>query len=124
MPPQPTTIDDYIAALPDDVRPLLQRVRQAIRAALPDAEERIRYGMPAIMLNDRHAVHFAGWKKHIGLYPVPVLAGSLETEIAPYRTHKDSVRFLYSEPIPYNLIERLAAELTRGLPPAEPPSTP
>jgi uncharacterized protein YdhG (YjbR/CyaY superfamily) len=43
----PTAIDDYIATLPDDIQPMLQRVRQAIRAALPDAEERIRYGMPA-----------------------------------------------------------------------------
>ena len=111
MPPQPTTIDDYIAALPGDVQPLLQRVRQAIRATLPDAEERIRYGMPAIMLDDRYALHFAGWKQHIGLYPVSALEGSLEAEIAPYRTHKDTVRFLYAEPIPYDLIERVAAEL-------------
>jgi uncharacterized protein YdhG (YjbR/CyaY superfamily) len=111
QPQQPTTIDDYIATLPDDVQPILQNVRQAIRAALPDAEERIRYGMPAIMLNDRYALHFAGWKKHVGLYPIPVLTDALEAEIAPYRTHKDSLRFLYSRPIPYDVIERLAAEL-------------
>lgn len=111
MPEQPTSVDEYIAALPSDVQPLLHRVRESIRAALPGAEERIRYGMPAIMLDDRHAIHFAGWKKHIGVYPVPALEASLEAEIAPYRTHKDSLRFTYSEPIPYDLIERLAAEL-------------
>jgi uncharacterized protein YdhG (YjbR/CyaY superfamily) len=114
MPEQPTTIDDYIATFPEDVQPMLERVRESIRAALPEAEERIRYGMPAIMLDDRYAVHFAGWKKHIGLYPIPALPGSLEAEIAPYRTHKDSVKFLYSQPIPYDLIERLAAELGRA----------
>jgi uncharacterized protein YdhG (YjbR/CyaY superfamily) len=123
MAEQPTTVDDYIASLPDDVQHVVQRVRRSIRVGLPDAEERVRYGMPAIMLGDRHALHFAGWKKHIGLYPVPVLADFLEADIGPYRTHKDSVRFLYSQPIPYDLIERLAAELGRAGPAAEPPST-
>lgn len=67
--------------------------------------------MPAVMLDDRYALHCAGWKKHLGLYPIPVLPEPLEAEIAPYRTHKDSVRFLYSQPIPYDLIERLAGHL-------------
>jgi uncharacterized protein YdhG (YjbR/CyaY superfamily) len=107
----PATIDDYIATFPDDVRPLLHGVRGAIRAALPGAEERIRYGMPAVMLNERYAIHFAGWKKHIGLYPVSVLPDDLEGEVARYRTHKDTVRFLYAEPVPYDLIERVSAEL-------------
>jgi uncharacterized protein YdhG (YjbR/CyaY superfamily) len=80
MPQQPSAIDEYIATFRDDVQPMLQRVRQSIGAALPDAEERIRYAMPAIMLNERYAVHFAGWKTHIGLYPVPVLVDSLEAE--------------------------------------------
>jgi uncharacterized protein YdhG (YjbR/CyaY superfamily) len=114
MPQHPATIDDYIASLPEDVQPVLQAVRRSIRAALPDAEERIRYGMPAIMLDERYAVHFAGWKKHIGLYPVPVLPEPLEAEIAPYRTHKDTVKFVYARPIPYDLIERLAAELRQA----------
>lgn len=114
MPPKTTTVDEYIATLPDDVQPILQRVRQAIRAGLPDSDERLRYSMPAIMLNERYALHFAGWKKHIGLYPVPVMGGSLEAEIAPYRTHKDSLRFPYSKPIPYDLIERLAADLGKA----------
>jgi uncharacterized protein YdhG (YjbR/CyaY superfamily) len=111
MPTPPATVNDYIATFPEDIQPLLRRVRQAIRSALPDAEERIRYGMPAVMLNDRYAVHFAGWKQHIGLYPIPVLPPALEAEITPYRTHKDSVKFLYSQAIPYDLIERVAAAL-------------
>jgi uncharacterized protein YdhG (YjbR/CyaY superfamily) len=90
MPQPATTIDNYIATFPDEVQPMLQRVRQSIRAALPDAEERIRYGMPAIMLNDRYAVHFAGWKKHIGLYPIPRLPTPWKPRLrptAPTKTH-------------------------------------
>lgn len=67
--------------------------------------------MPAVMLDDRYALHYAGRKQHIGLYPIPVLAEPLESEIGLCRTHKGSVRFLYSRPIPYGLIGRLAAEL-------------
>ncbi|MEJ7875621.1 MAG: DUF1801 domain-containing protein [Solirubrobacterales bacterium] len=100
---------------------MLQRVRQSIRTALPDGEERVRYGMPAVMLNERYAIHYAGWKKHLGLYPVPVLPDSLEAKIAPYRTHKDSLRFPYSKPIPYELIEELAAALGEARRVAEPP---
>jgi uncharacterized protein YdhG (YjbR/CyaY superfamily) len=111
MPPAPTTIDEYLATLPDDARAILERVRAALRAALPDAEERIRYGMPALMLDERYAIHFAGWKSHVGLYPVTRLDGPLEAEIAPYRAKKDSLRFPYAQPIPYALIERLAAAL-------------
>ena len=65
--------DDYIATFPDDVRPILTEVAAALRRALPGAEERIRYDMPAFMLGDRYALHFAGWTKHVGLYPVSPL---------------------------------------------------
>jgi uncharacterized protein YdhG (YjbR/CyaY superfamily) len=108
------TIDEYIAAAPDDVQPVLRRTREAIHAALPGAEERIRYGMPAVMLDDRYAIHFAGWRKHLGLYPVTTLEPALEAEVAPYRTNKDSVRFPYAQPIPYDVIERLAAALKQA----------
>ena len=118
----PATVDDYVAGLADDIAQVVRRVRQAIRAALPDAEERIRYGMPAVMLDNRYALHYAGWKKHIGLYPVSDLPEPLEAEIAPYRTHKDSVRFVYAKPIPYDLIERLAHELGAARRAAGPPA--
>ena len=111
MTERPSAVDAHIAALPDDVRPVVERVREAIRAGLPDAEERVRYDMPAVMLDDRYALHYAGWKKHVGLYPIPALRGPLEAEVAPYRSQKDSMRFPYSKPIPFDLIERLAAHL-------------
>jgi uncharacterized protein YdhG (YjbR/CyaY superfamily) len=113
MPQPPTTIDEYLATLPEEVRPVLQRVREAIRSALPEAEERVRYGMPAVMLDDRYAIHFAGWKKHVGVYPVGPLVEPLESEVAPYRSQKDSLRFVYAKPIPYELITRLTRELAR-----------
>ncbi|GAA1931640.1 iron chaperone [Microbacterium aoyamense] len=107
----PETIDEYIAAQPPEVAERLRRIRSIIEAEVPDPEERIRYGMPAVMLGGRYALHFAGWKKHIGLYPVPTFDGPLEAEIAPYRSEKDSVVFPHSKPIPYVLIGRVTAAI-------------
>jgi len=61
-------------------------------------------------------VSFAGWKHHIGLYPIPRADDALEQELAPYRATKDTLRLPLSKPIPYDLIERLVAFLvTRRL---------
>lgn len=106
----PESIDAYIASFDDkEVAERLQRIRETIKAHTPHPEERIRYGMPAIMLGGRYALHFAGWKKHIGIYPVPPLGGELEAEVAPFRTAKDSVVFPHREPVPYELIGRITA---------------
>ena len=106
-----TTVDEYIAGFGDDQRAMLEALRAAIHRSVPGGEERIRYGMPAIMLGGSYAIHFAAWKKHLGLYPVPTLEPSLEQRIAPFRTAKDSVTFPYGAPIPYDLIEEVAAAI-------------
>jgi uncharacterized protein YdhG (YjbR/CyaY superfamily) len=107
------TVDEYIAGFPPEVAERLQRIREVIVAAVAagsdaEPEERIRYGIAAVMLGGRYALHFAGWKKHIGLYPVPNLEPELEAEIAPYRAEKDSVVFPHAQPVPYKLIGRVA----------------
>ena len=59
----------------------------------------------------RYGIHFAGWKKHVGLYPVGELDPDLEAEVAPHRAKKDTVQFFYKDPVPYDLIERVARAL-------------
>ncbi len=105
------SVDDYIASFPVDVQLVLHELRRAIQRAAPGSAEIIRYDMPATMLDGRYVVHFAAWKHHIGLYPIPHFEGPLEDEIAPYRAAKDTVRLPYDKPIPYDLVERLVAEL-------------
>jgi len=106
-----TSIDDYVASFPDGPREILERVRDAVRRGAPGSEEKIRYGMPALMFRDRYGLHFAGWKKHVGLYPVAVFDGELEEQVAPHRAAKDTVQFFYKDPVPYDLIERITREL-------------
>ena len=105
------TVDDYLATFPDDVRDVLEEVRAAIHAGVPDGEEKMRYGIAAVMLGGRYAIHFAGWKHHVGLYPVPRFAGELEAEVAPFRANTDSVNFPYAKPVPYDLITRISAAI-------------
>lgn len=114
--PAAETVDAYIASFPAEVAERLGRIRDIIVAEVRSAtgqepEQKIRYGIGAVMLGGRYALHFAGWKKHIGLYPVPTLPEPLAAEVAPYRAEKDSVVFLHRDPMPYDLIARIAKEI-------------
>jgi uncharacterized protein YdhG (YjbR/CyaY superfamily) len=105
------TVEDYIAACPTDSRALLTQLRAVILAAAPGTAEKISYGMPTVTLDGRNVVHYAAWKHHVGLYPVPALDDELEREAAPYRTAKSTVRFALDQPVPRELVERLVAVL-------------
>ncbi|MGH2547895.1 MAG: iron chaperone [Thermomicrobiales bacterium] len=104
------SIDEYIASFPDDVQIVLQRVREIMHRVMPGAAETISYDMPTIV-SGTHRVYFGGWKKHLAIYAVPPLGGDLEDQVAPYRSAKDTVQFPYKQPIPYDLIEEVAAIL-------------
>jgi uncharacterized protein YdhG (YjbR/CyaY superfamily) len=111
VPSQFTSVDDYIAAFPDDVRVVLTGVREALHRGAPGAAEAIKYNMPTITLGGRSLVHFAAWKKHLGLYPVPDGDEAFERRLAPYRQAKGTANFPLRQPIPYDLIEDVAALL-------------
>jgi uncharacterized protein YdhG (YjbR/CyaY superfamily) len=102
-----TTVDEYVAALPEGVRPVMERIRTSIRSVVPHVEETISYRMPTFVLDGLPLVHVAAWKKHIGLYPLPPLDGDLAAEVAPYRAATDTMQLRYARPIPYDLVERL-----------------
>jgi uncharacterized protein YdhG (YjbR/CyaY superfamily) len=109
MPSGPTTannIDDYIAQFPPPVQAILEKIRLTIRNAAPGAEETISYRMPTFRTN-RVLVHFAAFKKHIGLFPPVRGDAALEKAIAPYAGPKGNLQFPLDQPIPYRLIERI-----------------
>jgi len=103
------SVDEYIALQPETVRGILERVRSAIRKALPGAGEVISYKMPTYILHGRPVLYFAAWKQHYSLYPAtgPVKA-AFKDELAPYEVSKGTIRFPLSEPVPVKLIERIA----------------
>lgn len=103
------SVDEYIAAQPDDVRGALDCVRSAIREALPAAEEIISYKIPAYKLNGRSMLWFAGWKRHYSVYPAgDRLVAAFKDELARYEIKKGTIRFPLSEPVPARLIKRIA----------------
>ncbi|MBP3041496.1 DUF1801 domain-containing protein [Bacillaceae bacterium Marseille-Q3522] len=100
---KPNSIDEYIAAQPEDVRPLLQSIRETIRAAAPEATEKISWQMPTFWQGE-NLIHFAAFKKHIGLY----LGGEATTvfteRLAGYKTSKGAIQLPLGKPIDYELI--------------------
>lgn len=107
MPTQPVgDVDTYIAAAPDKARPLLQALRETIRAAAPKAEERISYGMPAYHLEGVRLTYFQAHSRHIGLYAFSVedaRAVGLEGHIAA----KSTLQFPLDQSLPTAAIRRL-----------------
>ena len=102
----PASIDEYIAASPAAVRPILKKIRRSIRTAAPGAEELISYRMPAFRLNGI-LVYFAAFKNHIGLYPPVSGDARLEKALAPYAGPKGNLKFPLDRAIPYALIRRI-----------------
>jgi uncharacterized protein YdhG (YjbR/CyaY superfamily) len=103
------TVDDYLDAQPVAHRATLLDVRAAIRKALPEAEEVISYGIPAYRVNGRVAIFFAGWKAHYSIYPLSdAVLAALGEELRPYTLAKGTIRFPLSEPVPADLIGRIA----------------
>ena len=104
----PENIDEYIAAFPEDVQVILEKVRQTIREAAPDAQEKISYQIPTFALYG-NLVHFAAYKKHIGFYPASSGIDKFKEILSAYELSKGTVRFPLDKPIPYDLIREIVA---------------
>jgi uncharacterized protein YdhG (YjbR/CyaY superfamily) len=100
------TIDEYLAALSDDKRAALERLRKNIRAAIPDAEECISYQMPAFRLDGKVLVWFGAATNHCAFYPGAVLEAH-KAELKGYETRKGTIRFQPDDPLPANLVRKL-----------------
>ena len=108
-----TTIDEYISTFPVDTQVILEKMRQAIQKAAPDAVETISYGIPTFNLNGKHVVFFAGWKHHISLYPLPAGDEAFQQELSHYKKAKGTIQFQLDKPIPYDLVEKIVTLLRK-----------
>lgn len=105
----PKSVDEYIASQPEGVRDILRGVRNAIRKAIPRAEEVIAYKIPTYKLHNRPVLYFAGWKQHYSLYPATErIVAAFTDELAPYEIKKGTIRFPLFKPVPLGLIGRIA----------------
>jgi uncharacterized protein YdhG (YjbR/CyaY superfamily) len=100
------SIDEYIAAFPPEIQRILEELRATIRAAAPDATEKISYQMPTFVLGG-NLVYFAAFRQHIGFYPTSSGIAAFRDELAAYENSKGTVRFPIGQPLPLDLISRI-----------------
>jgi uncharacterized protein YdhG (YjbR/CyaY superfamily) len=104
--PQLQSVDAYIADQPDAAQPVLRRIREIVRKALPRAEETFSYGVPTYKEHATYVVSFAGNKQHYSLFPVTdPIAAAYKGDLTPYKVSKGTLRFSYSDPVPVKLIQ-------------------
>ena len=101
-------VDAYIAGLPEDRRGPMMRLRETIRAAAPDADEVITYGMPGFRSGGRFLVSYDAFAKHYSLFPASkVVIDALGDEVAPHVKGKGTLQFPAKDPLPLDLIRRI-----------------
>jgi uncharacterized protein YdhG (YjbR/CyaY superfamily) len=101
-----TSIDEYVLTFPKEVQEKLREIRKVIKAAAPDAEERISYQMPAFRLKGI-LVYFAAFQHHIGFYPTGSAIVTFKKDLAGYKSGKGSVQFPLDRPLPLDLIRKI-----------------
>jgi len=115
----PASVDEYIAAQPEAVRPILEQVRVAIRSAVPEAVEVIGYGIPGYKLHGNPMLYFAGFRNHFSLFAASAtFFAALEHELRDYELRKGTVHFPLTKPVPVALITRIAKLRAAGIAPA------
>ena len=105
---KPSTIDHYVAGVNGDQRAVLEKIRKAIHAAAPNAEEFFSYGIPAFRLNGRSLVFFGAWANHCAFYPgSSATLKKFRNELRNFQTSKGTLRFSLDKPLPVALVKKL-----------------
>lgn len=104
-----STTEEYLASYPACAREMLESLRQAIREAVPDVTETIGYGMPAFRYKGRTLVYIGAFKDHAGFFPTASGVAAFQKELSGYSVSKGTVRFPFGEPLPLDLVKRIAA---------------
>jgi uncharacterized protein YdhG (YjbR/CyaY superfamily) len=103
----PGTVDEYLAPLSDEKRAALQKLRRAIKAAAPKAEECISYRMPAYRIGGRMVVAFGAAANHCSFYAGSTPIERYASELEGYDTSKGTIRFQADDPLPPSLVRKL-----------------
>ena len=100
------TIDRYISEQSKEVQPILNKIRDTIRVAAPEATEKISWQMPTFWQGE-NPIHFAAFKKHISIFPGGEATTVFADKLTGYKTAKGTIQLPLSKPIPFDLIEEI-----------------
>ncbi len=101
------SIDEYIAACPEQSQSFLRTIRKTIKALAPKAKQKISYQIACFELNGKNLIHFAGWKSHVSMYPTPAGSEAFNKAISKYAGGKGTTKFMLDEPLPLKLIQQI-----------------
>ncbi len=102
-----TSVDEYIATFPAGTQKILEDIRALIKSIVPDAREKISYQIAAFELNGKNLIHFAGWKNHVSLYPLPSGTDAFNKAVSRYAGGKGTTKFALDKPLPLKLIQQI-----------------
>jgi uncharacterized protein YdhG (YjbR/CyaY superfamily) len=106
--PSRADVDEYLASIPAAKRAALQKIRTAIRAAAPGAEEGFSYGLPAFRLDGRPLVCYGASPNHCSFFPMsPAVIRAHADDLQKYQTSKGTIRFPAERPLPAALVRKL-----------------
>lgn len=105
--PKFTTPEEYKKSFSPEVQKILTNLEELVRKVVPQSKEKISYQILCFTLNEKYFVYFAAFKNHIGAYTLNSVADQFREELKNYKMEKGTIQFPLSEPIPYDLIERM-----------------
>jgi len=101
-----STVDEYIGSFPKETAEKLEALRQFIKSLAPEASEKISYQIPTFFLQG-NLIHFAAYKRHLGLYPGAEGVQAFAQELGPYVHSKGTIQFPLDTDLPWDLIRRI-----------------
>ena len=108
-----TTVADYLASFPPEVRDRLERIRAIALEEVPEGEDAIRYDIATVVARGRSVVHYAGWRHHVSLYPVPEGDDELAADLAPHVAGKGTLKLPLADPLPEDIVRRVVRALAQ-----------
>lgn len=99
-------VEMYITSFPSEIQERLLKIRSIFFEEVPDAQEDIRYQMPTLIWHG-NLIHYAAFKNHIGIYPLPCVIEQIKDDIKNLKTGKGSIQLSHSEPLPLELIQKI-----------------
>ena len=106
--PKVENIDEYLKLFPSDTQEKLEQIRALIKESAPDTTETISYAIPCYKLGKKPVIYFAGYEKHVGIYPLPHnIDEAFEKELSSYVAGKGTLKFMLNQPLPIALIKKV-----------------